>query len=93
MSNERDLKLDAHKLATAVGYVVYDGSGHIGAVDKIYVRRGLVWVAEFKDGDDGVISDDQYAEEARMKENGTPHYFIRNLDEFLVALQEQETRI
>lgn len=90
MATESDLKLEAAKLAVAVGWIVRDLRGVNGSTDKIYIRGGRCWVAEFKDGDNGVISEDQYAEEARMIKNGTPHYFIRNLNEFLVALQEQE---
>lgn len=90
---ESELKLDARKLAEAMGYVVFDGlsSDRLGVADKLFMRDGRGFVVEFKIIG-GIWADEQKIENVYCSSRGVPYYLCWTLEEFKDVLLTEEKK-
>lgn len=86
---ESALELDCKKLANALGWAVYKGSGRNGAPDKIFLKDRAGFTAEMK-RPGKKRSPDQEREAQYLDVRGVPCYLIDNLEDFRKALLIEE---
>ena len=89
---EQQIELRATKLAKAMGWIVHKLDSGDGVPDRIYVKQGRVFYVEWKKQGTGVISKDQKKWAVKIKDNGTPHFFMDNEEQIRKVLIQMERR-
>lgn len=87
---ESKIEADCRKLAIRMGYVVYKGSGRIGAPDRVFLRNGRCFTVEFKRSKGGVQQPNQIREQKYLQDRGVDYYLVNTREQFRQILIDHE---
>lgn len=85
---EQEIERRCCTLAEYLGWLSFKGFSRSGGADRIFFRGGKCFLVEFKTTK-GKQRATQINEEKAMKENGTPYYLVRSIEEFRDILVEE----